>query len=136
MSNLGSRIRKLRKTRGLKLAQLADESGISTSYLSQLERGEKEGVSADILFRIAHTLGTTMGALLRESKTTQEHTRTEEVPGPLMELYRKRGQRLQMIEADLSMLSGIRYRGHQPRTMEDWEFLYLSIKRTIPGGNS
>ena len=71
MSNLGSRIRKLRKTRGLKLAQLADESGISTSYLSQLERGEKEGVSADILFRIAHTLGTTMGALLRESKTTQ-----------------------------------------------------------------
>jgi transcriptional regulator with XRE-family HTH domain len=136
MSSLGNRIRALRKTRKLNLAQLASESGISTSYLSQLERGEKEGVSADILFRLANSLGTTMGALLREERPERECSPVEELPGPLVELYNKRGPRLGMTESDLSMLSGIRYRGHQPRTMEDWEFLYLSIKRTIPGGES
>jgi transcriptional regulator with XRE-family HTH domain len=129
--NLGSKIRTLRKSYGLNLNDLAAKADISTSYLSQLERGEKEGVSADILFRIANALGTTMGALLRKNEPEQELVAGEELPAALRRLFEDKGEALGMTQADVAMLAGIRYRGHQPRTMDDWEFLYLSIRRTI-----
>ena len=42
MDHLGGRLRALRKERGLTLAQLGRQVGLSASYLSQLERGALE----------------------------------------------------------------------------------------------
>lgn len=131
MSGLGQRLRAYRKNRGLTLNELAAESGVSTSYLSQIERGEKETVSADVLFAIATALGTTMRALYKPPEGSDETQITIEIPEPLRVFYTERGKKLGMTEADLTMLAGIRYRNKQPRTQEDWEYLYLSIKRTI-----
>lgn len=131
--SLGDRIRDLRKQRGLNLSELADSAKISVSYLSQIERGEKESVSADILFRLAKTLGTTMNALLSEQTSPVLPTEAEpiDIPEPLRRFYESRREALNMTEDDLRMLASIRYRNQQPRKESDWEFLFLSIKRTV-----
>lgn len=50
-----SRIRTYRNYRGLTISQLAEAAGISQSYLSEIEAGEKTG-SVDVLKRIATAL--------------------------------------------------------------------------------
>jgi len=36
-------------------------------------------------------------------------------------------------EDDLKMLARIRYRGRVPRTVDDWRFIYESIRRSTEG---
>ncbi|PZE28652.1 XRE family transcriptional regulator [Curtobacterium sp. MCBD17_028] len=60
---IGQHIRELRRGRSLTLVQLADRSGLSHSFLSQLERGHTRA-SMVSLDRIAGALGTSQVALL------------------------------------------------------------------------
>ena len=53
---IGTRMRELRKARGLTLKQLAGETGLSIGYLSQLERQE-----ADPSVRALSVIGTALG---------------------------------------------------------------------------
>ena len=48
-----------RNHRGLTLRELSDKTGIAASYLSEIERGHKNG-SASALAKIASALGTTI----------------------------------------------------------------------------
>ena len=69
---LSDQIRKRRQEQGISLTELAHRSHISKGYLSQLEnnpRGPRP--SADVLYRIAFALGTSMGALLEKQITEQ-----------------------------------------------------------------
>lgn len=52
---IGERIRLIRQTRRMSLRELERRSGISNSYLSQLERGraDEDGLSVGTLKRIA-----------------------------------------------------------------------------------
>ena len=50
---------------GLTLRELSDRTGITASYLSEIERGRKPG-SASALGRIAGALGTTIDTLVSE----------------------------------------------------------------------
>jgi transcriptional regulator with XRE-family HTH domain len=52
---LGRRLRELRTARGLRLADLARESGLSVSFLSQVEQGQSD-IAVGRLMRIAHAL--------------------------------------------------------------------------------
>lgn len=56
---LGTRIRGLRKRRGLTLAELARQSGLTAGYISQLERNLSYP-SIPALFNIARSLGVTI----------------------------------------------------------------------------
>src|SRR5579859_6793208 len=49
---LGARLKRLRRERGLNQSQMADELGISGSYLNHLERNQRP-VTASILLRLA-----------------------------------------------------------------------------------
>ncbi len=53
---LGSRLREIRKSKQLTLQQIAELSGVDTSYVSKLERGENAG-SIDTLSKIASAMG-------------------------------------------------------------------------------
>ena len=53
---LGARLRELRKKKGLKLVALANKSGVSLAYVSEVERGRKLP-SLEILDRLAGALG-------------------------------------------------------------------------------
>ncbi len=52
---LGARIKAVRKQRGWSQEQLAERVGISTQYVSNIERG-KENPTLDLLLRVAHAL--------------------------------------------------------------------------------
>ncbi|WP_315927570.1 cupin domain-containing protein [Mesorhizobium sp. SP-1A] len=60
---IGSKIRDLRQTRNMKLQELADATGLSSSMLSLLERG-KASPSIGSLIGIAHALSVTMSDLI------------------------------------------------------------------------
>ena len=54
-----------RNHQDLTLRELSDKTGIAASYLSEIERGHKNG-SASALARIASAFGTTIDALIIE----------------------------------------------------------------------
>ncbi|MYC33386.1 MAG: helix-turn-helix transcriptional regulator [Chloroflexi bacterium] len=56
-----------RKHRGLTLRQLAESSGVTASYISEIERGIKPG-SMSALARLANALNTTIDALAIDSE--------------------------------------------------------------------
>ncbi len=65
---LGSAIRRHRKaTKGLTLHVLAEKSGVSVGYISQVELGRNRG-SLDTLLSLARALGTTLSVLIAEAE--------------------------------------------------------------------
>ncbi len=63
----GKRVMKLRRERKLSLKDLANETGLSKEYISQIEKGEAIPPVAVIL-RISRALGIDSSLLLREEK--------------------------------------------------------------------
>lgn len=66
-----TRVRELRKARGWTLETLSEKSGVSTSQISNIERGQK-GWSVDSLFAIATALDTTVDKLFDMAGAWQE----------------------------------------------------------------
>ena len=58
---LGARLKRLRRDRGLNQSQMADQLGISGSYLNHLERNQRP-VTAGILLRLAEAFDVDMRA--------------------------------------------------------------------------
>ncbi|GIF23669.1 transcriptional regulator with XRE-family HTH domain [Actinoplanes tereljensis] len=75
---LGTYIRELRLDRKVSLRSLAAESGVSVSFLSQVERGEASP-SIATLMRIAKALGQTIGSLF-ESRSNSRLVRSGQGP--------------------------------------------------------
>lgn len=61
---LGYNIKKLRKKNNLSINELAQKANISTSYLYQLERGDRRYPSVETLNKIAESLKVTVNDLL------------------------------------------------------------------------
>ncbi|GAA2635432.1 helix-turn-helix domain-containing protein [Paractinoplanes durhamensis] len=75
---LGTYIRELRLERKVSLRSLAADSGVSVSFLSQVERGEASP-SIATLMRIAKALGQTIGSMF-ESRSNSRLVRAGQGP--------------------------------------------------------
>jgi transcriptional regulator with XRE-family HTH domain len=64
---LGSRIRRLRKVRGLSLAEVSAKTTFSIGFLSQIERG-LSSAPVKVLATLADALGTSIASLFDESE--------------------------------------------------------------------
>ena len=125
--SLSQKIRQLREEKGLSLNKLAETAGVSKAYLSQLENNVSKQPSAEVLFKIASALGTTIADLL--DKPVRVYTEDlREVPKGLRELIDEHGETLDIREEDVKMLMNIQYRGKQPTTAEDWEHVLRTIR--------
>lgn len=62
---IGDKIRELRKAQHLTLAQLAERTGLSVGFLSQIELG-KNSASVETLYRLARALGVEPGDFFRD----------------------------------------------------------------------
>lgn len=67
LTRLGQRVRLLRSERGLSLRALAEASGVSERYLSELEAG-RGNISVLRLAQVASALGQSAGRLLQEAE--------------------------------------------------------------------
>ncbi len=76
---LGVKIQKLRQERNLTLTQLAENTGISKSYLSYIERNIQTNPSIEVLAKIASALGVNIQTLLGLNKPISETTNTRKV---------------------------------------------------------
>ena len=121
---LSEQIRKRRQEEGLSVAELARLASVSKAYVSQLENNIN-GVrpSAEVLFRIASALGTSVSALLEK----QDDNQLADIPEELQKFALSE----QLPEEEIKLLARIEYRGRRPKTLDDWRFLYEAIKRSV-----
>jgi len=74
---IGTRIKNLRKEKGLSLSQLAERAGVAKSYLSSIERDIQSNPSLQFIEKIAHVLDVPMNVLIEKDPLT-EHELDEE----------------------------------------------------------
>ena len=128
--SLGTRIRDLREQRGMTLGDLERACNVSKGYLSQLEGGKASNPTIVAVTKIAQGLGVSVSELLGEPVT--EEPSHDRLPAGLKSFLEESAARgTDLSDEDVKMLLGIRYRGRQPRTAEDWGLLYDLIKRII-----
>lgn len=119
-NTVGSRIQQFRQEHGLSLSELAERSGVSKSYLWNLEsRAEDRRPSAQVLFKIAKGLGVTLADLLDQAPTVRERR----IDPSLREFARER----QLTDSDVRMLASIQFRGDPPQTARRWQFIYDAL---------
>jgi len=105
---------------------LAKESGVSRAYLWQLETGGKDRPSLDILERLAKALGVGVSEF-----TDLDSPRSSDdwLPPGLAELLRTKGKQLGITDDDIEVMRNIHFRGNRPEAPEDYELLYLFLRR-------
>ena len=130
--SLAERLREARKEVGLTLDQLSEESGLSKTYLWELENDKEsqKKPSADTLIKLVTPLRTTIADLLGRP-TVQVAEQKVEISDSLQEFCKwmeKTERKLSKIE--IQDLATMRFRGGQPKTVDDWDDLYRTLKRT------
>jgi transcriptional regulator with XRE-family HTH domain len=138
---LGERLAELRTRKGLSLSAVADAAGIAKSYLAKLERGEVPNPGLKTLDSIAKALDVTLAHLLapeaRASTSTVEHDAGRErllagLPRSLREfIHRVEAEEGELPAIDISALAILQFRGKKPESLDDWQFLYEALKRSI-----
>lgn len=113
--SLGAKIKSSRLEQNMNQKTLAKKAGITRTYLSEIERGERNPSFA-VIKKIANVLNLGMGEL---GKT--------EIP----ESLKKFAQSHNLSNKEVIMLSKIEYRGKQPREEEEWAQLYGVIKALL-----
>lgn len=128
-ASIGARIKQRREELGLSLSQLSELADVSKGYLWNLEKGEKARPSGDTLYRIARALGVTMSDLLGRKLLT-DTAAPDTLAAGLAEFAEQAG----LPQTDVDMLAQVNFRGKQPQTLEDWEFVYRAIQRSVRSG--
>ncbi|MBI2928787.1 MAG: helix-turn-helix transcriptional regulator [Verrucomicrobia bacterium] len=129
--NVGQKIRALRTEAGVTLPDLAEKSGVSKGFLSQLENDEKANVSLDTLAKVAKALGISIGALLGLDATRAKQATPEAVDPGLEKYVQERQDAGRPIPPDVlrSLCSLKERRGVAKKSKADWAFLCDSIER-------
>lgn len=125
---IGQQIKRRREEQGLSLTDLARLAGVSKGYLSEMENNRSARPSAATLFKIASALGTSVGELLGKSGPDSQSVNFD-----IPESLRQFAEEANLPDAEIRMLAGIRYRGKQPKTADDWRYIYESIRLRTEG---
>lgn len=127
LKRLGENIRLARTGKGWNLADLARESGISKSYISDLENGVAGKPNIQYVFTIARSLGTTLDLLLdgavRSPNKAGGALPFIDLPPGLAELKVE----LSLSDDDVQRLATIHFRGNRPRDKEGWRYLLKTL---------
>lgn len=126
---LHDRLRELRTARSLTLKGLAERTGLSVSYLSDIERG-RTTPSLATLESLASALEMTVIDFLTGVDFAGESTNASLPPG-LAELLEDEEYQGKITPEWAAMLGKIQLRGKRPQTKEDWLILYLQLKRIL-----
>ena len=131
IDSVGGRLRHVREQRGLSLEVLAERSGVSKSFLWEVEQ-DRSGISGERLLQVANVLDTSLDYLLRgEPSTGFEQSDTIEIPRELSELAEELGlsyaETLALLDIDRSLIARRRRAGRPHMSKPNWEQLYEGI---------
>jgi transcriptional regulator with XRE-family HTH domain len=129
---LGDRIKKIRQSIGWTQDQLAKETQISKSFLSEVENN-KSDVSGDKLLRIAEALNTSLDYLLKgEPYLNDINIKPVEIPNELSEMADELGltyrATITLLETQRSLVARRSSKESTSMTKEKWKELYKSLK--------
>ena len=123
-TTLQDRLRQERNRAGLSLARLADETGMSKTYILRLETDPETNPSLDVLRRIADALDVTVADLIG-APATQFVPDDADVPGSL----RAFADQAKLSKGEFDLLASIRWRrGETPQTPERWQYILTSLR--------
>ncbi len=128
--SLKEKLKSLRTAKGIRVAELAQASGVSPPYIWQIEKGMKKNPSGQVLKRLAEALRTTVADLLETNLAITEEALAE-VPPSLRRLAKRKARQLDLRQEDIEMLKHIHFRGKRPDKEEDWELTFLFLKRIL-----
>ena len=123
---IGERLKELRKNQRITLRQLALKSKVSKAYLSQLENERFSNPSTEIITKLCYALGVSVGVILGLENNPTITLSKVNVPLNLITLAEEE----KLNEEELSMLSGISYKGKQPKSIEDWRAVLQVIQKS------
>jgi transcriptional regulator with XRE-family HTH domain len=125
---LGAKIRFYRQGKGWSLADLAEKSGVSKAYISDLENGAAGKPNIQYVFNIAVALDVTLDDLLKDATAKEQRVKRRqsavELPPGLAELQ----QELDLSDDEVEMLAQVNFRGNRPKDPEGWRFVLQAIK--------
>jgi transcriptional regulator with XRE-family HTH domain len=111
MSDFGDQVRKRRKADGLSQEKLAEQAGISRTYLSEIERGEAENISFRVVEKLKEVLGIGDDAPEDLPPGLEEFAEEEDLP-----------------PRDVEALASVELRGERPEDKQEWRVLYNLIR--------
>ena len=132
LNTVGQRINYIRSELGLTLEALADRSGLSKSFIWEVEQ-DRSGISGKRLLQVADALNASVEYLLRGGSAPKEYEPPLiEVPRSLGELAEEERltyrQTMTLLAIEQSIVAR---RGGGPRSTkakEDWQTLYNAVK--------
>lgn len=135
VTSLGERIKEIRQSLGWTQDRLAQEAGVSKSFLSEIEN-DKASVGGEILLKIATALEASLDYLMKgESASVQTKPRKPtsiEIPPELSELAEEIGLRFKstvaLLSAHKSVLARRSSKENSEMTKDKWRALYESLK--------
>ena len=128
LKTLGENIRFARNGKGWGLTELANRSGVSKPYISDLENGAAGKPNIQYVYSIARALDTTLDRLLEGAVTKSEALKGEQptfvaLPPGLAALQ----EELNLSSEDVERLATIHFRGNRPRDKEGWRYLLETL---------
>ena len=134
MASVGDRIREIREARRMTQDQLAEQSGISKGFLSDVEN-DKRNVSSDNLLKIANVLGASLDYLLRGTSSEAVGRGPVTIPPELAQAAEKLNLSytgtVELLEAHRSVIARRSNKQAKQFTAEDWENLYRAIQKVF-----
>ncbi len=132
LKKLGATIRFLRQGKNWALADLAEKSGVSKAYISDLENGVAGKPNIQYVYNIAVALDVTLDDLLKDSTAKEQRTRrrsSADLPPGLAELQEELALSGNALSADdVENLAQVNFRGNRPRDKEGWRFVLQAIR--------
>lgn len=126
---LGDRIRELRDQRGETLKDISNNTGLSISHLSDLERNTTRP-SLKTLETLAAHFDFSLVDLLKGVEFAGQVTNKALPPG-LAELLSDDEFKDEITDAWIELLQKIELRGKRPTTKREWTTLYLNLKQIL-----
>ncbi|WP_457628213.1 helix-turn-helix domain-containing protein [Oceanithermus sp.] len=128
---LAERFRELRKERGWRLKDVAEATGLSIPYLSDLER-DRTNPSLETLRTLAEAYGMTVHDLMAPVDFYGERTLAA-LPRGLAELLEDPVLGAEITPDWVETLARIELRGKRPENKRDWYEIYLHLRRVLEG---
>jgi len=123
---LHDRLKEVRKARGMTLLQVKDRTGLSVSYVSDLERGRTSNPTMDTMEKLAVSYGMNLPDLVGGVEGWGATTTAALPPG--LETLVERGEIDTGWAQDLSRLE---FRGKRPQTEEEWREIFYYMRRMM-----
>jgi transcriptional regulator with XRE-family HTH domain len=125
----GEKITYFRNRKGWSSGQLSEESGVSRGYLWQLETGGKDKPSLEVIERLARALEVSVADFVEEESKAPPVS--QPLPPGLALFVREKSGKYGITKSDIEMLRSIHYRGKQPVQSDDWDLLYLFLRKLM-----